>query len=171
MCDRCSHSHFHAPRLNNSPRADNPCTLDHLRGTAEPGKFRLLPSVGFCATAAPVAPGRSRNLVSTQPNTRLFFFFSFFPRVFSLFFCWRRGLLLCQPASQPASAGITQQLHINGSRPEPRCSAADFPSSGTSAGVFGVQEWRRPPSVAMSSQRRHHMRRQLQHQAGKAGIC
>lgn len=34
---------------------------------------------------------------------------------------------------------------MNGSRPKPWCSAADLPSSGTSAAVFGVQEWRRPP--------------------------
>lgn len=102
MCDRCSRSHFHAPRLNNSPGADNPCTLDHLRGTAEPGKFRLLPSVGFCATAAPAAPGHSRNLVSTQPNTHLFIFLLFSLRVLPAF-CRRRGLLLLllhQPASQ-----------------------------------------------------------------------
>lgn len=165
MCDRCSRSHFHAPRLNNSPGADNPCTLDHLRGTAEPGKFRLLPSVGFCATGALPEP----RIYSAEHAS--FLFFSLFPRVFSLFFVGGEAFSSSSSASQPASAGITQQLHINGSRPEPRCSAADLPSSGTSAAVFGVQEWRRPPSVAMSSQRRHHMRRQLQHQAGKAGIC
>lgn len=68
MCDRCSHSLFHAPDLNNSPRADNPCTQDHLHGTAEPGNFRLRPSVRFCSITAPRAQGAPFRHVSTQPK-------------------------------------------------------------------------------------------------------
>lgn len=68
MCDRCSHSLFHAPDLNNSPRADNPCTQDHLHGTAEPGNFRLRPSVRFCSITAPSAQGAPFRHVSTQPK-------------------------------------------------------------------------------------------------------
>lgn len=64
MCDRCSHSLFHAPDLNNSPCTDNPCTQDHLHGTAEPGNFRLRPSVCFCSITAPSAQG--------APLTRLY---------------------------------------------------------------------------------------------------
>lgn len=64
MCDRCSHSLFHAPDLNNSPCPDNPCTQDHLHGTAEPGNFRLRPSVCFCSITAPSAQG--------TPLTRLY---------------------------------------------------------------------------------------------------
>lgn len=57
MCDRCSHSLFHAPHLNNSPCTASPCTQDHLHGTAEPGNFRLRPSVCFCSITAPGAQG------------------------------------------------------------------------------------------------------------------
>lgn len=64
MCDRCSHSLFHTPHLNNSPCTDNPCTQDHLHGTAEPGNFRLRPSVCFCSITAPGAQG--------APLTRLY---------------------------------------------------------------------------------------------------
>lgn len=64
MCDRCSHSLFHAPHLNNSPCTDNPCTQDHLHGTAEPGNFRLCPSVCFCSITTPGAQG--------DPLTRLY---------------------------------------------------------------------------------------------------
>lgn len=64
MCDRCSPSLFHAPDLNNSPCTDDPCTQDHLHGTAEPRNFRLCPSVCFCSTTAPSTPG--------APLTRLY---------------------------------------------------------------------------------------------------
>lgn len=57
MCDRCSHSLFHAPHLNNSPCTDNPRTQDHLHGTAEPGNFLLRPSVCFCSITATGAQG------------------------------------------------------------------------------------------------------------------
>lgn len=65
------------------------------------------------------------------------------------------------------SAGITRRLDPNGSRPS-RGAQLWISSSGTSAALLSVQEWQRPP---MSSQQRHHMCRQLQHQAGNAGIC
>lgn len=161
MCDRCSHSHFHALHLNNSPRADNPCTLDHLHGTAEPGKFRLLPSVGLRATAAPIAPGHSWNshLLSRT--------------CISFFHCMLCPFPLCKHVllnARPSPQRLAPQLDMNGSRPS-RGAQLQISSSGTSAAIVSVQESQRPPLVVTSSQQRHHMCSQLQHQAGNAGIC
>lgn len=104
-CDRCSHSLFHAPHLNNSPRADNPCTQDHLHGTRSPGNFRLRPSVCFCSITAPGTQG--------APLTRLYSAGEESPfRCTSLsVFCYTWGLLFAAPASVSA---LTSQRCVAG---------------------------------------------------------
>lgn len=142
MCDRCSHSHFRALHLNNSPCADNPCTLDHLHGTAEPGKFRLLPSVGFCAAAAPIAPGHSWNsyLLSrtcVPPPTP-------HPPLHVLPVPPLQACCVKREAFSSASAGITRKLRHKWQPPKPRCSAADFLQQG-------LRSHLQPPGIAASS--------------------
>lgn len=106
MCDRCSHSLFYAPDLNNSPCTDNPCTQGHLHGMAEPRNFRLCPSVCFCTITAPSAQG--------APVTRLYsakekspFRCTFFPPV-SPHSC----LVTCEAFSL-ASTPQTTREHIS----------------------------------------------------------
>lgn len=134
MCDRCSHSLFHAPDLNNSPRADNPCTQDHLHGTAEPGNFRLRPSVRFCSITAPSAQGAPFRHVSTQPKEESPLFlhgtiFSPRPPPPTCFIASRALSLACAPciarehisdtAGRP-SRGAQLQLPSTGTPPAPQ---------------------------------------------------
>lgn len=80
MCDRCSHSLFHAPHLNNSPCSDNPCTPDHLHGTPEPRNFRLRPSVCFCSITAAGTQGAPFNTALLSRRRIVFSLRISFPR-------------------------------------------------------------------------------------------
>lgn len=162
MCDRCSHSRFHAFYLNNSPCTVNPWTLDHLHGTTGPRKFRLLPSVCLCAsTTPPCCTGALR--VTTQPNKHAFFSLPVLPFSVFFFFFFVKG-----EASSPKRARWDYPLtRRKWQRPQPQHLAADF----FQRDIFSVQASQHPLLVMEHSQQRHHLCRQLQHQAGNAGIC
>lgn len=145
MCDRCSHSHFHALHLNNSPRADNPRTLDHLHGTAEPGKFRLLPSVGLRATAAPIAPGHSWNwhLLGRTCISFLFFFPLHALPVPPLQACFVQREAFSSAIS-PANSTRTGSRPSRGARLQSSC-------SGTSAAIVAASPVGRDVPAAEAS--------------------
>lgn len=122
MCDRCSHSLFHAPDLNNSPCTDNPCTQDHLHGTAEPGNFRLRPSVCFCSITAPSAQGAPlTRLYSAEEESPFSFAHSFSP--FPLF---KRVSVHVRPSPWRALLGLPGNIFQIQQSPELRCTAAAF---------------------------------------------
>lgn len=100
----------------------------------------------------PHCTGALLELASTRLNTQPFFFFPVFA---------------CSPGSSSESMFCSTRGR---SRPS-RGAQLQISSGGTSAAVVSVQESQHPPLVTMSSQQRHHMCRQLQHQAGNAGIC
>lgn len=154
MCDRCSHSHSH---LNNSPCTVNPCTLDHLHGTARPRKFRLLPSVCLCASATPPLHRGAAGSYSAE-HASLFSL-----PVLPVSACFVKG-----EAFSPQRERWDYPLACHKwQRPQLRRLAAD----SFQRDFFGVQASQCPPLVMEHSQQRHHLYRQLQHQAGKAGIC
>lgn len=93
----------------------------------------------------PRCTGALLELVSTQPNTHPFFFFSSPSHVLPV-----PPLQACfgkREAFSSVSAGITRQLHINGSCPS-RGAQLQISSSGTSVALFSVQESQCPPLVA-----------------------
>lgn len=141
MCDRCSHSLFHAPDLNNSPCTDNPCTQDHLHGTAEPGNFRLRPSVCFCSITAPSAQGAPlTRLYSAEEESPFSFAHSFSP--FPLF---KRVSVHVRPSPWRALLGLPGNIF---QIQHPSWGAQlQLSSTGTSTSSFHVQESQCPQLV------------------------
>lgn len=163
MCDRCSPSLFHAPDLNNSPCTDNPCTQDHLHGTAEPRNFRLRPSVCFCSQYT----GRSSN-TSLLSRRRIAFLVA---HSFSRF---KHVLWHGRPFPWWAQLGWPGNIFQIQQPPELRCSAAacflwDLHFQPGCPGITVSSVGHR--AVWKHSQWRHHLCWQLQHPAWNSGIC
>lgn len=181
MCDRCSRSLFHAPHLNNSPCADNPCTPDHLHGTTELGNFRLRPSVCFCSITATGAQGALLTQLYSAGEESPFHCTSipWFP--FSPVFVTHGA---SSSASTAAVSVLTSQIwvaleHIS-DRAVARAeeAAASCPTGDSEQAALHPGSMSRNHSVLSWSlncvgalTERHHLCWQLWHQAWNTGIC
>lgn len=127
-------------------------------------RAQKVPSPSICLFVCLHHPPRCTGAlrVTTQPNKHAFFSLPVLP--FSVFFFF----FVKGEASSPKRARWDYPLtRRKWQRPQPQHLAADF----FQRDIFSVQASQHPLLVMEHSQQRHHLCRQLQHQAGNAGIC